>query len=137
MRLLKRQQQPVYCAEIIEILEGINTVIRYKKPEKQFFTVSATAGTPEEISAGIVPTYDRYLTWWNSRWNRFDLKEGMLLWVDVMPELDSNGDFIFNAENVPVVLPDYRVEKIIGTKKGSVKRYGIVKIGCHDGETEN
>ena len=99
-------------------------------------TVSSTSGTPEEISAGIVPTYDRYLIFWKSRWNKFKPKEGWVLWIDVAPELNEDGDLLLDDNGLPTVLPDYRLDKIIDTKKGAIARYGIIKIGGHDGEED-
>lgn len=62
MRGLKRQKQTVYWSKVTEILDGIDTVPFYSQPQSFKFSVSSTAGTPEEISAGIVPDYDRYIT---------------------------------------------------------------------------
>lgn len=59
MRGLKRQKQAVYWSKITEALDGIDTVLSYSQPQSFKFSVSSTAGTPEEISAGIVPDYDR------------------------------------------------------------------------------
>lgn len=59
MRGLKRQKQTVYWSKITEALDGIDTVPTYSQPQSFGFSVSSTAGTPEEISAGIVPDYDR------------------------------------------------------------------------------
>ena len=55
MRGLKRQKQTVYWSRVTETLEGIDTVPTYSQPQSFKFSVSSTAGTPEEISAGIVP----------------------------------------------------------------------------------
>lgn len=62
---LKRQKQTVYWSRVTETLEGIDTVPTYSQPQSFKFSVSSTAGTPEEISAGIVPDYDRYITSFN------------------------------------------------------------------------
>lgn len=83
MRSNSRQRQDVYFSEIKETLDEIDTVQEYTKPVLQRMTVSSTSGTPEEISAGIVPTYDRYLIFWKSRWNKFKPKEGWVLWIDL------------------------------------------------------
>lgn len=91
------------------------------------FTVSATAGTPEEISAGIVPTYDRYITRYKNSCcdNDIEYEEGMAVWVDKIPKIDDSGNLVLNEEGVPVTLPDYTLKKIIDTARGSVARYGI------------
>ena len=136
MRSNSRQRQDVYFSEIKETLDEIDTVQEYTKPVIQRMTVASTSGTPEEISAGIVPTYDRYLIFWKSRWNKFKPKEGWVLWIDVAPELNEDGDLLLDDNGLPTVLPDYRLDKIIDTKKGAIARYGIVKIGGHDGEED-
>lgn len=128
MRGLKRQKQSVYWSRVTEELDGINTIPTYQKPEIHKFSVSATAGTPEEISAGIVPDYDRYIT---SFERSFKPEEGDVFWVDAVPKLDDDGNLILSDE-VPVVTPDYRLKKILDTKRGNVARYGITKIGAEN-----
>lgn len=91
------------------------------------FTVSATAGIPEEISAGIVPIYDRYITSFDSD---FKPEEGMAVWVDKVPQLDDSGNLIMSDDGItPVTPPDYTLKKILTTQRGKVFRYGISKIG--------
>ncbi len=91
------------------------------------FTVSATAGIPEEISAGIVPIYDRYITSFDSD---FKPEEGMAVWVDKVPQLDDSGNLIMADDGItPVTPPDYTLKKILTTQRGKVFRYGISKIG--------
>lgn len=92
------------------------------------FTVSATAGTPEEISAGIVPTYDRYITSYDREFCKI-AEERMAVWVDKIPKIDDFGNLVLDEEGVPVTPPDYTLKKIIDTAKGSVARYGIKKVG--------
>ena len=130
MRSLKRQQQEVWFSQVHERLDGIDTIQEWDKPAMVKITCSATSGTPEEIAAGIVPDYDRYLTYHKSRFNSpLSLAEGMSVWVDVTPELDENGNLIMSDDEVtPVIPPDYTLKRIIDTKKGSAARYGIEKI---------
>lgn len=128
MRGLKRLKQSVYCSKITEELDGIDTVTKYSKPELHKFSVSATAGTPEELSAGIVPTYDRYITSFD---RTFRPEEGDVFWIDAIPELDENGE-LATEDDVPTVMPDYRLKKILDTAKGKVARYGISKIGAEN-----
>lgn len=128
MRGLKRQKQTVYWSRVTETLDGIDTAPTYQKPEIHKFSVSATAGTPEEISAGIVPDYDRYITSFD---RDFKPEEGDVFWVDAVPKLDVDGNLILSDE-VPVVTPDYRLKKILDTKRGNVARYGITKIGAEN-----
>ena len=128
MRGLKRQKQSVYWSRVTEELDGIDTIPRYQKPEIYKFSVSATAGTPEEMSAGIVPDYDRYITSFD---RDFKPEEGDVFWIDAVPKLDDDGNLILSDE-VPVVTPDYRLKKILDTKRGNVARYGITKIGAEN-----
>lgn len=128
MRGLKRQKQSVYWSKVTETLDGINTVPTYQKPEIYKFSVSATAGTPEEMSAGIVPDYDRYITSFD---RDFKPEEGDVFWVDTVPKLDDDGNLILSDE-IPVVMPDYRLKKILDTQRGNIARYGISKIGAEN-----
>lgn len=124
-----RDRQKVWWVTIEEIHEGIDNIIKYGKPEMLKQTVSATSGTPEEIAAGIVPNYDRYVTHYKSKSKPFNPVEGMRVFVDVEPELDEEGNLVIDEDGVTAVtLPDYRLVKILDTKKGSVARYGISKI---------
>ena len=129
MRGLKRQKQNVYWSKVTEILNDINTVTKYSKPELHNFSVSATAGTPEEISSGIVPDYDRYITSFD---REFRPQEGDVFWIDTVPELDYAGDLIL-TDSVPTIMPDYRLKKILDTQRGNIARYGISKKGNEDG----
>lgn len=130
MRSPSRLKQKIWFSKIEEVIEGIDTVQRYSKPIMKRFTVSATAGTPEEISAGIVPTYDRYITSFDSDFNP---EEGMAVWVDKVPQLDDSGNLVMEEDGItPVTPPDYVLKKIIGTQRGKVFRYGISKIGGSD-----
>lgn len=129
MRSNVNQRQEVYFCDIKEKIDGIDTVREYGKPEILWVTVSSTSGTPEEQAAGIVLDYDRYITFWKSRWIDFEPKEGMLLWVDERPDIDDDGNLMLDDNGEPTVEPDYRLVKVIDTKKGTVARYGIVKTG--------
>ncbi len=127
MRSPSRLKQKVWFSKIEEVIDGIDTVQKYSKPIMRRFTVSATAGTPEEIAAGIVPTYDRYITSYD---RNFKPEEGMEVWVDTVPQLDDSGSLVMAGDGItPVTPPDYTLKKILGTQKGKVFRYGISKIG--------
>lgn len=127
MRSPSRLKQKVWFSKIEEVIEGIDTVQRYSKPIMKRFTVSATAGIPEEISAGIVPIYDRYITSFD---RCFKPEEGMAVWVDKIPQLDDSGNLIMADDGItPVTPPDYTLKKILATQRGKVFRYGISKIG--------
>ena len=127
MRSPSRLKQKVWFAKIIEDSSSIDLLITYSKPIVKKFTVSSTAGTPEELAAGIVPTYDRYITSYD---REFKPEEGMVVWVDKVPQLDDSGNLVMEADGItPVTPPDYVLKKIIGTQRGTVFRYGISKIG--------
>lgn len=129
MRSNSRQKQKVWFSKIEEVIEGIDTVQRYSKPIMKRFTVSATAGTPEEISAGIVPIYDRYITSYDREFCKI-AEEGMAVWVDKIPQIDDLGDLVMSDDGItPVTPPDYTLKKILATQRGKVFRYGISKIG--------
>lgn len=151
MGSLKRQQQNVWYAKVAEELSDYNTIQIYSNPIKCRLTCSATSGTPEEISAGIVPDYDRYLTYHKPKYGeKLKLEEGMVLWIDIDPELNENGELVkeiiysLDEYGEPVLdddgnkqietveystPPDYILKRIIDTKKGKVVRYGISRIG--------
>lgn len=127
MRSPSSLKQKVWFSKIEEVVEGIDTIQKYSKPIMKRFSVSATAGTPEEISAGIVPTYNRYITSYD---RNFKPEEGMAVWVDTVPQLDDSGSLVMAGDGItPVTPPDYTLKKILGTQKGKVFRYGISKIG--------
>lgn len=57
----------------------------------------------------------------------------MSIWVDVEPKIDADGNLVMEEDGfTPVTPPDYTLKRIIDTKKGSVARYGIVRIGGSD-----
>ena len=127
MRSPSRLKQRVWFSKITEDSSSIDPVITYSKPIMKRFTVSATAGTPEEISAGIVPTYDRYITSYD---RDFKPEEGMAVWVDKIPQIDDLGNLVMSEDGItPVTPPDYTLKKILAAQKGKVFRYGIAKIG--------
>lgn len=121
-----RQKQYVWISTVTEKSNGIDKILVYSNPQKKNISVSATAGTPEELSAGIVPDYDRYITVFD---RTFKPKEGDVLWIDIVPEISIDGALILDDDNSPTVLPDYRLKRILDTQKGQVARYGIAKIG--------
>lgn len=128
MRSPSRLKQKVWFSKIEEVVEGIDTVQKYSKPIMKRFSVSATAGLPEEIAAGIVPTYDRYITSYDRKFCKI-AEEGMAVFVDKIPKIDDSGNLVLDEEGVPVTPPDYTLKKIIDTARGSVARYGIKKVG--------
>ena len=126
MRGRLRQKQSIWISTVKEKNNGMDKLLVYSNPQKKNISVSATAGTPEELSAGIVPDYDRYITVFD---RTFQPKECNVLWIDVVPEVGEDGSLILNEDNSPTVLPDYRLKRTLDTQKGQVARYGISKIG--------
>ena len=121
MRGLKRQKQTVYWSRVTETLEGIDTVPTYSQPKSFELSVSSTAGTPEEISAGIVPDYDRYITSFN---RSFHPQEGDVFWIDTVPQVDTLENLVLK-DGIHTTPPDYRLKKILDTQRGNLARYGI------------
>lgn len=127
MRSPSRLKQKVWFSKVREIQVGIDTINQYSKLIEKKFTISPNSGTPEEISAGIVPTYDRYITSYD---RDFKPEEGMAVWVDKIPQIDDFGNLIMAEDGItPVTQPDYTLKKIIDSQKSKVARYGISKIG--------
>ena len=124
MRNFKRQQQKVWFTRITEKNIGIDKVKVYAKPFMKELPVSDTSGTPDEVAAGIVPNYDRYIT----SYKKLDVQEGDMCFVDVEPQLDASGELVMTDDYIPVTPPDYRIVKLLVTQKGFVFRYGISRI---------
>ena len=132
MRSRNRDKQRVWFAKFTERQDGIDTIQEWSKPIMAKLTASATSGTPDEIAAGVVPEYDRYLTYHKSPHSccSLDLEEGMSVWVDVIPQLDDDGNLVMDEDGVtPITPPDYTLKRILDSKKAIVTRYGISKIG--------
>jgi hypothetical protein len=121
-----RERQKVWFSTVTEKLVGMATVNIYSNPVMKRFTVSAGAGTPTQISAGIVPDYDREITSYD---RTFKPTEGDAIWVDAAPELNDDGSLVVDEQYRPSVPPDYRLTKIFDTQKGNVAVYGIRKVG--------
>lgn len=130
MRGLVRQKQKVYWSRITEKTQGLDRIKVYEKPVLFSFSVSSTAGTPEEIAAGIVPDYDRYITSFN---RNFHPQEADIFWIDRIPQIREDGSLILDENGEPTVLPDYTLKKILDTQKGNIARYGISKRGNENG----
>ena len=103
MRGRLHQKQSVWISTVTEKNNGMDKTLVYSNPQKKNISVSATAGTPEDLSAGIVPDYDRYITVFD---RTFQPKEGNVLWIDAVPEIGEDGALILDGENSPTVLPD-------------------------------
>lgn len=126
MRSIVRQRQDVWFLAVEEDNDGIDKVKKFSKPLKANMTVSATSGTPEEITAGIVPNYDRYITSYD---RILRLREGDMVYVDRIPDIDKNGALIMREDGLtPTVQPDYVIAKILDSQRNDVARYGIRKV---------
>lgn len=131
MRSLARHRQKVWFTSVTEVKSGIDTVVSYSTPVMRKLAVSYTSGTPEEVTAGILPTYDRYIT---SYTRGFKPAEGDRVFVDRMPELNPDGSLKLQSDGyTPVVSPDYVIAKIISTESGNVSRFGIKRIDINNG----
>ena len=129
MRSPVKQRQEVWFSAITEKKVGIDTIQEYSKPIMRGLTVSAGAGTPTQISAGLVVDYDREITSYDKSL-RSEVSEGSACWVDVVPEISEDGSLAVLDDGVtPTVPPDYRVDKIFQTARGRVDVLGIKKIG--------
>lgn len=129
MRSPARQRQKVWFSTITEKKGGLDTIHEYSTPVMRRLTVSAGAGTPTQISAGLVVDYDREITSYDKSL-RSEISEGSVCWVDVMPEISEDGSLVISDDGVtPTVPPDYRVDKIFLTARGRVDVLGIRKIG--------
>lgn len=129
MRSRVRDRQKVWFVTVTEKKAGIDTVQEYGKPIMRKLTVSAGAGAPAQISAGLVVDYDREITSYDKSL-RTEVTEGSVCWVGVIPEISEDGSLVMSDDGVtPTVPPDYRVDKIFSTQKGQVDVFGIKKIG--------
>lgn len=127
MRSLSRVKQNIWQARFEELQEGIDSIPSYSALKKYKMVVSATAGTPEEMAAGVVPNYDRYITSYD---RNLGFKETDVFWIDVVPQVDDNGNLVMQEDGItPVTPPDYTLKKLLVTQKGKVFRYGLSKIG--------
>lgn len=126
MRSQRRQRQWTWFAKTTTERNGLDNVVVYSDFEKHFVTISPTTGYPLNLSSGFVPTYDRYITSFEKSWKP---EEGMAVWADVEPELDSNGNIVIDSNtNNPTVLPDHIVDKLMWTKQAKMDRYGLKKL---------
>lgn len=126
MRNLVRQTQKLWFSVETKAYDGIDDVSVYSTPEMHRFTVSATGSTPDDFAVGIVPDYDRYITSFD---RSFNPEEGTQVWVDVVPELDANGELVLDSDGCPTVYPDYTLKRKVDTMMGNVARYLIHKNG--------
>lgn len=125
MRGIKRRKQDIWVTEETRDDSTIEGTSTYSKPERHRFSVSSTSGTPNELAVGIVAEYSRYIVSYD---RSFKAKEGMLLFVDIEPELDEYGELVLDENGEPNTKPDYVLTHVMDTKKGTLARYGIKKV---------
>ena len=125
MRSLQRRKQNVWFTKATKSDSSIEGTITYSNPELHRVTVSNTSGAPHELSVGIVSEYSRYIINFD---REFNPEEGMLLFVDKVPDLTTTGKLRVDINGNPYTTPDYVLAKILDTQKGTIARYGIKKI---------
>lgn len=125
MRSLRRRKQDVWITEATRQDDTIEGSLTYSKPVKYHVSVSNTSGTPHELPVGIVAEYSRYFISYD---RNFHGKEGMLLYVDVTPSIDTDGYLTLGEDGEPITKPDYVLSHIMDTARGTIARYGIKKV---------
>ena len=132
MRSLQRRKQDVWTTIATRNDETIEGSTTYSKPEKHRFTVSNTTGTPHELPVGIVAEYNRYIVSFD---RDFKPVEGMMFYVDVVLVLDAETkELILDENGEPITKPDYVLNHIGDTQKGTIARYGIKKVAGESDE---
>lgn len=129
MRSLVGQRQRVWFCKYTERNSGLDVVREYTKPEGHWFTVSppggnAAAGVYTE-GEGFVLDYDRRITSFETG---FTAEEGDQVFVDVVPQLDSEGYLVLDENDEPVTMPDYIVSRASVTGRGWVGQYALTKL---------
>lgn len=125
MRNATRRKQKIWFVSRGRDDSGIEPTCVYSKPIMKRYSVSPTSGTPTEMNFGLLPTYDRYIISYD---RTYTPTEGTYLYVDRVPELNSDGTLVLDSETgEPTVKPDYILKRIAYTKKGVVTRFGINK----------
>lgn len=145
MRGLLRKRQWVWFVAPSESNDEITTLATYDKPVKKYLNVSATAGSVRRFNDGFYPEYDRYITSYDPD---FLPEVGTMVFVDVVPEIGEDGYLVkegkplYKLDGTPRLddygnvrtdesystMPDYRVERVLHTKKGTVTRFMLKKV---------
>lgn len=134
MRSLQRRKQNIWFVHRERDDSRLEQIYVYDKPIKKYYSVSPTSGTPFESYYGVIPSYDRYIVCFE---HDYIPKEGTLVYIDRVPEIDANGNLVIGEDLAPTVLPDYVVSKNARTKKGLTTRIGISKLSGDDEEPTN
>lgn len=129
MSLNRIRQKIWFCKRTEKLVNGIHIPV-YGKPVLKHYTVSSTSGSPDDVAAGIIPDYDRYITRdkMKDRYNTFEFAEDDVLWVDREPQLDDDGNVSLTENGEAIVPPDYVLKKILDSQKSLIERFGISKI---------
>jgi hypothetical protein len=129
MRNSERRKQDVWFVSRTRDDSGIEPTYVYGKPQKYRMSVSPDLGSANTLSIGIVPNYERYIV---SYKKDIDIIEGMYVYVDRTPVLDTDGNLELDENNLPTVYPDYAVSTINRTQKGIVCRVNIKKASTDE-----
>lgn len=145
MRTRIRAAQKVWFVTVSESLDGLNTGEIYGKPVVKKVGVSVSTDEADRDSNGLIPVYDRY----SHCYDKSFLPEiGDMAFIDVVPELDENGELVYTEEAVlkpngeprldgnrnPITVrkyatkPDYRIIEVRQTQKGNVNRFLYKKV---------
>lgn len=145
MRSPSRKRQYMWFCTVTEENDGIDRIKVYSKPIRKKYRVSWTMGYVRGTAVGWDLTYDRYIDCYD---RRFNPPEGTMVFVDVIPkldkdgnlaqhevtELDANGNPILDENDSPVTHmeyytePDYIIRRVLDTQKGIVSRFVIKRV---------
>lgn len=145
MRTRLRAAQKLWFVTVTESIDGMNTSETYSKPIQKRFGVSVSTDEADRESNGLVPIYDRYCHCYQKS---FCPEIGNMVFIDVTPSLDENGELTYtetpvlkpsgeprlDADGNPIMvrkydtLPDYRIVEVRQTQKGNVKRFLFKKV---------
>ena len=125
MRSQQRRKQDIWFVTREKDDSNIEPFFVYGKPIKKRMSVSSTSGSVFRDQYGVIQTYDRYLVTYE---HDFKPSEGTWLYVDKTPELDANKDLMLTESNEPTVRPDYVIDRVFWTQKGTKTRIGIKRI---------
>lgn len=129
MRSLERRKQDIWFVTRTKDDSNIEPSFIYSKPIKKRMSVSDTSGSRHHEYYGAIPTYDRYLITYE---HGFKPNEGTYVYVDAIPEIDRQGNLVLLENGDPTVKPDYVVDRLAWTEKGTKTRIGIKLLSDGD-----
>lgn len=131
MRSLERNKQDIWYCNVLGKTDITNSngdcvgsIDLLSNPTKYSIGVSATVGSPKFLSFGVNQEYSREMSCCD---DDFSLNEGDLLFIDIEPQVNSDGSLSKNQDGRYTTEPDYYVKKVIKSQNSSNKRYGISK----------